>query len=189
MDEKFIQDRYNAELARKEQLREALGTPVSVLIALGGLIVAMAGGFSYSSASLTNAFVVLLTADTVAFAIALYYFANAYHGQDYSELNSLTTLRGHELALINYHVALGQPVANAENAFKEFVQRRMLQAADQNRSSNVEKLGHLHKAIECLFFLLIAAALSAVPYALDQAMSPPKILTVHIDNAGQPARK
>jgi hypothetical protein len=189
MDEKFIQDRYNAELARKEQLRDALGTPVSVLIALGGLIVAMAGAFSYTSASLTSAFLVLLSADAIAFGVALYYFANAYHGQEYAELNSLTTLRDHELALVKYHAALGQPATTAASAFKDFVQRRMLEAADQNRSSNVEKLGHLHKAIECLFFLLIAAALSAVPYALDQAMSPPKILTVHIDNAGQPARK
>lgn len=93
LNDKFLNDRYQSELARKDKLSDSLGLPVSVLIVLGGLVVTMARGFSYGHPKSTVAFLVVVGLTTISFLCSLWYVSHAYHDNyEYERLPSLNDL-------------------------------------------------------------------------------------------------
>lgn len=188
IDDKFLKDRYDSELARKDKLSDSLGLPVSVLIALGGLAVAMVRGFTFTHRWLTVPFVVLVILTGVSFLCSLWYLSHAYHGNyDYERLPSVNDLYR---ALDDYRTYyLDYPDADDEHKeqlvvedFDGNLRWRIIQAADQNAASNNSKQRRLHLGIAWLFAVLLGSLASAVPYGIDQALAQPKTPVVHIDN-------
>lgn len=188
LDNKFLKERYDSELARKDKLSDSLSLPVSVLIVLGGSVVAMARGFSYADYWLSVAFLGLVVLTGVCFLVALWYLAYAYHGNyEYERLPSLNDLYA---ALSRYQTYyLDYPNGSDEEkdqlAIDDFdanLRRRIIQAADRNAASNNDRQRCLHLAIVWLFAVLFGTLLSAVPYGIDQALAPVKVPVVHIDN-------
>ncbi len=188
LDDKFLKDRYESELARKDKLSDSLGLPVTILIALGGLAVTMARGFSYSHPKTTVAFMLLGLAATIAYVFALWYFAWAYHGDyEYERLPSLNLLYK---ALNDYQTYyLEYPNATDDEqqqlAFEEFdgnLRWRIIQAADKNAESNNSRQGCLHRGIVSLFAVLLLTIGASIPYAIDQVLTPAKVPVMHIDN-------
>ena len=51
LDDKFLKERYDYELERKEKLESALAFPASILIVLGSLALTMLRGFSFTKAA------------------------------------------------------------------------------------------------------------------------------------------
>lgn len=185
-DDKFLSDRYDFELARKEKLSDSLGLPVSVLVVLGSLVVTMLRGFSYSRPSITVPFLTAVGFDVLAFGWCLWFFAKAYHGQTYKQLPSLSELNAARQKLVEYYEDNPPPAEmDAETDFEDNLRWRIMEAADQNRKSNNEKMRCTHLAIGWLFALLVATAVTAVPFAVDQIVSPARVPVVHIDNLDQ----
>lgn len=188
VDDKFLKDRYDSELARKDKLSDSVGLPVSVLIVLAGLAVTMARGFTYAHHRLTFVFVVLVVLSGISFLCSLWNLAHAYHGRhDYERLPSLNDLYESLNEYREYY--LEYPNADDEHkeqlALEDFdgnLRHRIIQAADRNAASNNNRQRRLHLGIMWLFAVLLGTLLSAVPYGIDQALLQPKTPVVHIDN-------
>lgn len=179
LDDEFLKERYDYELARKEKITDSLAMPVSVVIVLGGLVITMIRGFSYSNLRLTIPFVLLVGFDAFAFVRCLWFFAHAYHGQSYEYLPSLGELYA---ALHKYIEYYDNDEARANDDFEGNFRWRIIQATDRNTTSNNEKQGCLHIGIVWLFALLVGTAVSSVPYAIDQIVAPARIPVMHLDN-------
>lgn len=181
LDDKFLKERYEHELARKDKISDSLGMPVSVLIVLGGLVITMIRGFSYTKLPLTIAFFLFIAVVAVSFVFCLWFFARAYHGQSYEYLPPLGELFEAFQKYEEYYAGYEGP-DNAETDFEDNFRYRIITAADRNTKSNDAKQSCLHKGIVSLFVLLVATALSSVPCAVDQLVMPAKVPVMHLDN-------
>jgi len=182
LDYEFIKDRYDSELARKDKLSDSLGLPISVLIVLGGLAVTMLQGFSRSNRILTMIFFAIIVIGAVAFVRCLWYFAKAYHGQTYSQLPKMNDMYKVLQQYGEYYEESGGDEQQAESDFEDNLRFRMIEAVDQNLTSNNKRLEFLHEGIVWLFVLLVGTAAAAVPYTIDRVVAPENIPVVHIDN-------
>jgi hypothetical protein len=163
----FLKERYDFELARKEQLTSALTLPVGVLSGLGGLMAAMARSFAPKTLWLTIPFGTAFAVDVVAFFFCLVYLARAYHRQKYIYLPLLAELQDWEDAFIglhSYEAAMGK----AEGAFEKHISERMIEAADRNTANNEHRSGLLHRARVALFAVLICTTAAGVVYVVNQ---------------------
>lgn len=182
LDDKFLKERYDYELARKEKLSDSLGMPVSVVIVLGGLVITMIRGFSYTKLPLTIPFVTLVGFDAISFVCCLWFFAKAYHGQTYEQLPSLGELNEARQKLIEYYRDDAPGPMDADIDFEDNFRYRIIEAADRNTASNNARQSCLHTGIVWLFALLVWTAVSSLPYAIDQFMVPAKVPVMHLDN-------
>lgn len=166
MDFEFLKDRYDFELARKDDLTSALTLPVGVLSGLGGLMAAMAQSFPYGRVGWDAPFLLAFTLDTLAFVAALHFLARAYHGQDYGYLPRLGELRQDQEELDRYFVEHGgdQDLARAE--FQRQLERRIIEAADTSAMSNDRRSTFLHRARQSLLAVLILTSLTGIVYVL-----------------------
>ena len=99
----FLKGRYDAELKRKEQITTALTLPVSVLVVLGALMIAMAQSFSYMDGFLTCLFLIFLGLAAFAFLICVVYVGRTYYPRPYMYLPLLNKLQtSRELCKSNY---------------------------------------------------------------------------------------
>jgi hypothetical protein len=164
---------------------------VSVLIILGGLMITMIRGFSYTKLRLTVLFGLLITLNAFAFIRCLWFFAKAYHGQTYERLPPLGELR--DIWQKYYqHYGGSEPEDGqgrdetasllADVEFTHNLRSRIIEAADCNNATNDARQDCLHIGVVWLFVLLVGAALSSAPYAIDQIIVPGRIPVVHLDN-------
>jgi hypothetical protein len=126
MDLKFLKERYDFELQRKEQLTSALTLPVGVLSGLGGLMAAMVRSFPNKTLWLTVPFAVAFALDVVAFFVCLVYPARTYHRQKYLYLPLLKELEEWEQAFRefnNYAVATD----DIEETFSTHLRERIIE--------------------------------------------------------------
>jgi hypothetical protein len=198
----FVQKRYEEEFARKDKIREQVGTPVSALVVLGGLLATMAGRFTYDWEFWTYFFVLCGAVAGGCFLLSLFNFFNAYHSQPYREVGPLskfqetykslpTTLATNDRKMIEYYERLGNTDAaarlrttptDAVAVFKQMVEDQLIAFTDFNQASNVAKSKFLEKGTNCLWVLIVFVAAAAIPYAVNQNLKPPKPQILHIDN-------
>jgi hypothetical protein len=81
LDFNFLKDRYDHELARKEQLTAALGLPVGVLGGLGSLLAVMVRSFGFQNDATTWAFGFTIVPAISCFFGCLLQLVRAYHRQ------------------------------------------------------------------------------------------------------------
>lgn len=155
MDFEFLKERYNFELARKEDLTAALPLPVGVLTGLGGIMAAMGQSIDDASTVWTWLFLVPFASDVAAFVVALVFLAYAYHGQDYGYLPRLGELQADQEEIYRYFGENGGDDELARAEFQRQLERRMIEAADRNATSNDRRAAHLHRARQCLLGVLV----------------------------------
>lgn len=181
LNDKALKERYDYELARKDKLSDSVGLPVSVLIVLGGLVVTMVRGFSYTKSRLTMVFDIVVAFDVAALVTCLWYFARTYHGQIYEYLPSLGVLFEALNKYRRYYLGSDDP-ENAETDFEDNFRYRIIEAADRNFTSNTNRQSFLHNGIVALFALLVGTAVLSAPYSIDQYLVPAKTPVIHFDN-------
>ncbi|MDP3719019.1 MAG: hypothetical protein Q8T13_14750 [Acidobacteriota bacterium] len=170
MDDKFVLDRYNYELQRKEHLNGSLTLPVALLTAIGGACLAMIRSFTFQEDPITTVFFLLIIAAGWALVYCVGLLFWTYHRQDYAYLPLLKDLdrwaeEDHDWR--RYAEDNGADVAH-EPDFATRLRTGMIDAADANTQKNDERSGWLHKARQSLIRAFVATALAAIPYALDQ---------------------
>ena len=170
MDFQFLKARYDFELARRDALTAALALPVAILTALGSLIAGMARTFDYSRSQGTVPFLASLSVDVLAFVIALYFMARAYHGQVYRYLPTLGGLRRDLEALTAYFEANGGEPDLATAEFYRQFEVRLIEAADYNCETNDRRSGHLHRARQALLVVLTVTCIMGAIHVAVVAM-------------------
>jgi hypothetical protein len=166
-DHKFLKDRYDFELARKEQLTSALALPVGVLGGLGSAMALMARSFSWESALLTGLFAPILVIDIVCFVLCMYCLSRAYVRQTYMFLPKLAEIESARDEWRAFYEAARARGADADYLEHEF-RKRIIEAADQNTDRNDARSGWLHRSRLLLITVLWLTAVAGIPYGADQ---------------------
>lgn len=167
-DFKFLQDRYDFEFARKEQLTSALTMPIGVVSGVGGLLAAMVKSFSFPDSMLWWFFVIPMVADALSLVVCLWFLAKAYHMQTYVYLpllKDLDEVRDEFSEFNRYVEATGGTV---EETFAGDLRRRIIDAADANTTTNEKRSEILRVARLWLFAVLWLTAFTSVPYIADR---------------------
>lgn len=145
MELKFLKERYDFELQRKEQLTSALTLPVGVLSGLGGLMAAMVRSFPHKTMWLTVPFGAAFGLDAVAFFFCLVYLARAYHRQKYIYLPLLQELEEWEEEFRAFYtredIVVEEAIGDPERTFNIHLRERIIEAADRNTGNNEYRRG------------------------------------------------
>jgi hypothetical protein len=160
LDLPFLIARYDRELDRKDNLTAAVGLPVTIVAALGGLIVTMANGFTYKTDTLTTAFVFALLLDTIFGGLCLFWLAKNYSGSEYEFVPRLGELEETRAAMEEE----GEP----RDLFEDLLRGSIIKAADANAKTNDTRSAFMDRANRILVFVLVTAALTGVLYVIDQ---------------------
>lgn len=169
-DFKFLKDRYDFELTRKEQITNALTMPIGVMSVVGALLVAMSSSFDFKDSSLWWFFVPLFVADVLSFIMCLIHLARGYHLQTYIYLPLLADLDQavDEFRDFNAYVRANQ--GEAEETFEDDLRKRIIDAADRNTKTNERRTEYLRVARLWLFSVLWLTLLAGFPYVADQVL-------------------
>lgn len=163
MDFSFLVSRYDRELDRKDKLTAAVGLPVTILAALGGIIVAIARGFSYSEPWRIVAFMAVLAVDFASIGWSLYWLTRNYGGSEYVFIPKLE-----ELEKTRVDLEHGEP----SHQFMDALRESIILAADANAQTNDTRSAFMDRANQTLVVLLVATAATGVLYVVDQLVVP-----------------
>jgi hypothetical protein len=167
LDFKFLKDRYDYELQRKEQLTSALSLPVGLLGGLGSLLAVIVRSFSPARDLVTLLFFLSVIASGVAFFACLVTLARAYHRQTYRYLPLLRSLDDKLGEWRSFYQDVGHD--GAEQAFFEHdLRSHVIDAADRNTQNNDTRSALLYWARVWLFVLLGGVAVVGVLYIAHQ---------------------
>lgn len=180
-DLSFLKDGYDAELARKDALSEALTLPAGVLGALVSALAVMGQGFPYQAGQQTTFFVIILLADGVCLLGCFIYLALAYHGRDYMYLPRMGELADARRDLHRWHANNGGSQVQADEEFAQELKERLIAAADLNGLNNDRRSGFLFVARVWLFALLTLTAVTAGTYMTAAAGNAERNV-VHIES-------
>ncbi len=186
MDTKFLKERYDFELQRKEQLTSALTMPVGVLSVLGGALTAMARSFTYHDPLVTGFFLVFLVSAVVCFFVCAFRLIRAYHAQTYIYLPLLGEFEQYEEEDRQWrsYVEHNGGDLSAEEDFDSWLRKRIINAADANTKSNDQRSKWLHQSRTWLFAVFCSTALAGIPYVADQVRFK---MATQTDQAPKPA--
>lgn len=165
LDFAFVQERFDEELARMDTISAAVAWPVGVLTALGGLMVGMAGNYTYEPGWLTRLFLGCVAVHAITSIVAIVHFARAYHGASYAVapfLGELVLVRERIRALV---LANGGNEAAAVRELTLQWQEGLAAAADANARNNIRRMKSLQRANSLLLCVLVTTAAAALPYA------------------------
>ncbi len=169
-DFKFIKDRYDFELARKEQITNALTMPIGVMSVIGALLVAMGRSFNFRDSPLWWTFVPLFVADVMAFVICLIYLGRAYHLQTYIYLPLLSDLDQAADEFRDFNAYVRANGGDVEETFEGDLLKRIIDAADRNTKTNERRTELLRIARLWLFSALWLTLFAGFPYVADQVL-------------------
>ena len=153
IDFAFVKDRYDFELARKEQLTAALGLPVGILGLLGSLLAVIVRSFPFQPNAISWLIGGALTAAVLSFFCCLVQLGRAYHRQHYRYLPLLRELNEKLNEWQAFYQDAGYPDAELD-FFTQELRTRIMDAADANTLNNDARSALLHWARIWLFWLL-----------------------------------
>jgi hypothetical protein len=167
-DFRFVKDRYDFELLRKEQLTNALTMPITAMSIVGSLLVAMGRTFSFRESPVWWFFVPLFVIDILSFVMCLIQLARAYHLQTYTYLGMLGEM---EQMLWSWRqIYADAQMKDADVAFDEELRRRIINATDVNVATNEIRSDRLRIARLWLFAVLWLTFFVGLPYFADRVL-------------------
>src|SRR5262245_7555118 len=167
LDLNFLKDRYDYELARKEQLTAALGLPVGVLGGLGGLIAFMVRSFVFKNDATTWTFGLTIVPAIACFFGCLVQLVRAYHRQRYKYLPLLKDLEATREEWRAFYQEAGYEGSD-EDFFRHEFRTHIIEAADRNTLNNDARSSLLYWARVWLFWLLGFATAAGIAYVANQ---------------------
>jgi hypothetical protein len=162
MDFNFLVSRYDRELDRKDKLTAGVALPVSALAALGGLVVAIARGFSYQEGWLLLGFMVGLLGHMISTGFCLFWLARNYAGTTYEYLPRLDELEG-----FRHYV---EEVGETPDVVEVHLRGAIIKATDANAAANDTRTAFIDRANQTLVAVLVTAAVCGGLYVIDQIL-------------------
>jgi hypothetical protein len=167
MSLEFYRGLYDAEWARRDEVRQAAGFPAAVLTLLAGVLVLYARTYSLPRTWMAVLFGVSFTAAFITFCAAVYMLARSLFGPKYLRIPWPSQIRDYEEGLIKFY--RGKPDAEAlvMRDWEAELIDRYVHAADRNAENNANAGEYLYKANRAVVVTLIAVALGAIPVVDD----------------------
>lgn len=168
MDLDFLIKRYEWELDRKDKITGGVSFPVTVLIALGGVLVTMAKGLSLQTRPVSIGYFVALGFAVWTTGACMRRLSQAYRGETYGYLPNLYELEQFRRHLLD-HGAAGQE-ATGEDEFTNQLRERIIEVTDLNTAANDTRQAALDRANVLLILAVIETAACGVFYVIDQIL-------------------
>jgi len=181
MDQDLYAKLYDAEWARTDQLQNAVGTPLGILVLLGGALLVLVQQFKSDQLVLEYTFWPLYALACGAFSVAAYMAVRSYYGYRYSHIPFPSTLVRYYQGLREHHARAGTP-GLAETEFAVYLTERYVVAADANSVHNANRSEYLHRANRALIVALIATAACAIPHTIALRTAPSEAQRIEIVN-------
>lgn len=175
---------YDEELTWREQLSSAIGIPVGLATILGGLIalyLRTSGGWQ---SPLGWWFGIAVIAALACFIAAVISLVRARHGYEYERVPYPKDIHRYYVALREYH-ASADTLDLLEDEFAEWLDEKLVAAADRNVRNNLEKSRHLYWAMNWIIATLVAVGLASPPYLMNtvaEARAPVRVDVAALDS-------
>lgn len=159
---------YLDEWTRRDQLTGSVGTPITVMTAVGGALALMIKGFTADHLAATITFSTTVAIAVTFLLAAAYFVARSYHEYEYQRVARAAELDAFCKQLHAYHAAAGgSTLADAE--FDVFLADRFVEAADRNAENNDSKSAYLYRGSQAILVALVCTALASIPWAWSAA--------------------
>lgn len=175
------EDNYHRELARRNELRAAVSTPLGILTLLGSLLGFMLQRYAFSLDLGGVLFGLLALATAVGIGTAAFFLARAIHGHTYKHIECAMRLREHHLALREWHEEYGQGKEGANSDFDEYLEKSYAIAGDHNARLNEARSADIFRAHRAMIFsgVFVGAAFLPFSYGVhDQNQEPIQVRIV-----------
>src|SRR4051812_19876388 len=115
---------YEYELAHREKLRGALGTPITVVSLLGAAVGTMLSGLRDDAVgSDTVVFWILAAVALILLVKSVYHLARSLHGHTYKAIESPARLRRHHEELCAWHETYGEGRLRGDREFEGYLEK------------------------------------------------------------------
>jgi hypothetical protein len=160
---------YFHEIESREQLNSRLQMPLTLIIALAGVLAYLFQGFDRVLTGIASyGFSILLTFAVLALLLGCYHFVRAAWGQTYLFLPYARATEDYSAELkskyTEYDAKYG--TKTAQLFFDEYLQRYFIDAATANAQINDVRSIHLHKTSRALIVTAVLAVLSFASFVL-----------------------
>lgn len=173
---------YEYELAHRENLHGALGTPITVVSLLGASVGAMLNGLRAETVGVdVVVFWVLAFGAVILLVKSVYHLARSMHGHAYKAIESPSRLRAVHAALRAWHEAHGQGRLLGDREFEDMLEKAYAEAAEHNQRINEYRSDQLFLGRRWMISAAVATALSALTFLVNQQVrekSPEEIVIV-----------
>lgn len=173
---------YEHELAHRENLHGALGTPITVVSLLGASVGAMLNGLRAESVGAdVILFWVLAVAAVILLVKSVYHLARSMHGHTYMVIESPARLRVHHNELRAWHEAHGQGRLRGDREFEEFLEKAYSDATEHNQQINVYRSDQLFLGRRWMILAAVMTGISALSFLVNQQVrekSPEQVVIV-----------
>ena len=160
---------YLDEWSRRDQLTSNIGTPITVLTAIGGAVVLMIQSFSDGQFWLAAAFAGAASSAIASLLVATYFIARSYHGYEYQRIPRAAELDAFCKELHDYHATTAGSSEAADADFDVYLAERFVEAADLNAGNNDSKSAYLYRSSQAILLALVFATIASVPWARSAA--------------------
>jgi hypothetical protein len=169
---------YDAELAQREHLRSAVGTPIGLLTLIGSALAFMVQKLRVEADWTTALFLIVAACSAAALVCATYCLIRALHGHTYRQLESALQLQLFHRELREWHSTYGNGVLAADREFEQHLQRRYAATADHNAHLNEKRADYLFLTTRRIILAGVFAGGALIPFGLNlqlQAEPPQRI--------------
>lgn len=172
MPDALFERLYQAEWERRNAIQGDTSLPLGILALLGSGLIVLLKEYDGNGGLLEGLFWGGFTAAAAAFTVAIYMFVRSFHGYAYRRLPFPSELKEYPDGVRAHHRAAETPLL-AERAFDEFLEQRLIEAADRNTENNVNRGVYLDQTNRAIIVTLVAVAFTSVPYSIRERMKEP----------------
>ena len=183
---------YEHELARREALGGALGTPVTIVSLLAAALAAMLGGLRDDAIGLDVAAFWAVAAVALIFLIrSVDHLARSLHGHTYKAIESPLRLRRHHDELRAWHQQYGEGPLRGDREFAEYLEKTYAEATEHNQRINEYRGDQLYLGQRWMIVAAIATGAAWTACVANQQLhdEPPQRVVVtelHLDRSQAP---
>jgi len=178
-ESRLYQRIHDEELSWRDRLSAAMAIPVGLATVLGGALALYARAFAGWDGIVGWWFGVALFAGIACFVGVVVQLVRAHHGYEYERIPFPVQIRDYEKRLRAFHRDAGtEEEFGAE--FEEWLDDRLVVAADRNVKNDLEKSRHLHWSTNWLVWGLIALGLATPPFFWLDARSEQPVVSVEV---------
>lgn len=156
----YSKEAYAAELARRSDLRTALGLPMGLSVVLAGAVFTLLGGFEWSAVELWLAtlFGIASGMAVVSLGFGIYYLIRSHVGYEYAYIPTAKEVAQYRQDLLEYY-GDESDVSKVDQEVEDYIAGECSENAHINSENNDRKSMYLHLANLALVSTLILVAI------------------------------
>lgn len=183
----YYKEHYCLEVARKNDLTNALSLPLGILSLLIGGLAVVAQNIHVPLSNIAVLQLALMTVAAAFILLSAYFLVRSYYNYEYGYAPTPLEIKTFKGGLVTYYVAIGETPAaaiqKADQEALEHVEAEYAAHADRNAKNNNRKSSFIHNANGALIGAIISTLAVGVTYlaiSIRTASEPQKIEVINL---------